>query len=153
GDCSSIEAMADGLADRLRRHGHDDLIVVGMSLGGSVAQALTIRHPDLVGALGLVDTTAWDGAAAPAAWRQRAQRARQDGLASLAEFQLDRWFTAEFRLASAPLCTELLRIFTDNSVDSYVAACTAMGAMDLRPRLAEIAVPTAIVVGELDEAT
>ncbi len=153
GDPSSVESMADGVADWMTSIGTGPVTLIGMSLGGSVAQALTIRHPDLVGRLGLVDTTAWYGPGAPAAWAERASQAREKGLDSLAGFQLDRWFTDEFRQRRPEQGEALLDIFRRNRLEDYVASCTALGAMDLRDGLGKIAVPTAVVVGELDGAT
>jgi len=153
GDPTSVETMADGVAELLRANGRSGVTLIGMSLGGSVAQALTIRHPDLVDALGLIDTTGWYGPDAPTAWAQRANQAKDQGIASLAGFQLDRWFTPAFREAHPQTGQRLLEIFGRNDLSSYVASCTALGAMDLRSRLPEISVPVAIVVGELDQAT
>jgi 3-oxoadipate enol-lactonase len=153
GNPESVESMADGVADLITSLKWSDVTLIGMSLGGSVAQAVAIRHPALVGRLGLLDTTAWYGEGAPAAWAVRAEQAQQRGLSSLAGFQLERWFTDAFRVSSPALCAELLEIFQRNEVENYVKSCTALGAMDLRDGLATIAVPTAIVVGELDQAT
>lgn len=153
GDPSSVESMADGVAELLGELGLRDVTLIGMSLGGSVAQAVTIRQPELVGRLGLIDTTAWYGPDAPAAWGARAEQARTRGLASLAGFQLERWFTDEFRTASPELGAQLLEIFQRNELDNYVKSCTALGAMDLRAHLGDIAVPTAVAVGEFDAAT
>ena len=153
GNPQSVESMADDVAGLLRSLGLSEVTLIGMSLGGSVAQAVTIRHPELVGRLGLIDTTAWYGPAAPQAWSERAQQAASQGLASLAGFQLERWFTDAFRAQHPELGQQLLEIFRRNEIGSYVASCRALGAMDLRAHLGEIAVPTAIVVGELDQAT
>ena len=153
GDPSSVESMADGVAEWMTSIGSGPVTLIGMSLGGSVAQALTIRHPDLVGRLGLVDTTAWYGPGASAAWASRATQAREKGLDSLAGFQLDRWFTDEFRQQRPEQGEALLKIFRRNRLENYVASCTALGAMDLRDGLGKIAIPTAVVVGELDSAT
>jgi 3-oxoadipate enol-lactonase len=153
GDPSSVETMADGVAELLRAKGRTGVTLLGMSLGGSVAQALTIRHPDLVGRLGLIDTTGWYGPDAPAAWAQRANQAKEKGIASLAGFQLDRWFTEAFRRDHPETGHRLLEIFERNDLSNYVASCLALGAMDLRDRLPQISVPVKIVVGELDQAT
>lgn len=153
GNPETVESMADGVAELLGELGLTGVTLIGMSLGGSVAQAVTIRHPGLVARLGLIDTTAWYGADAPEAWAARARQAQEKGLASLAGFQLERWFTDEFRESAPELCATLLEIFQRNDRDAYVKSCTALGAMDLRARLHEISVPTAIVVGELDTAT
>lgn len=153
GTPASVESMADDVAALLRSLELSDVTLIGMSLGGSVAQAVAIGHPALVGRLGLIDTTAWYGSGAPEAWAGRSRQAVEQGLASLAGFQLSRWFTEPFNVAKPELGRRLLEIFQGNDLDDYVASCTALGAMDLRSRLGEITVPTAIAVGEFDGAT
>jgi 3-oxoadipate enol-lactonase len=153
GDPTSVESMADGVAALLRNLGVRDVALVGMSLGGSVAQAVAIRHPDLVSRLGLIDTTAWYGPDAPAAWAGRAQQAVERGLASLAGFQLELWFGDAFREQTPEVGERLLDIFQRNELDNYVASCNALGRMDQRDLVPTIAVPTAVVVGERDQAT
>jgi pimeloyl-ACP methyl ester carboxylesterase len=44
----STETMADDVAALVRHLGHDQVDVVGFSLGGGVALQLAIRHPDVV---------------------------------------------------------------------------------------------------------
>jgi pimeloyl-ACP methyl ester carboxylesterase len=44
----SVEAMADDMAALVRHLGHDQVDVVGYSLGGGVALQLALRHPDVV---------------------------------------------------------------------------------------------------------
>jgi 3-oxoadipate enol-lactonase len=150
----TVEDMADDVAAVIREQGDaSQAIVVGLSLGGCVAQAVAYGHPNLVSGLVLADTTAWYGEDAPQAWRNRADQARSNGLSSLSKFQLERWFGDEFRLANAELCADLLDRFTANDLDSYAATCGALGAYDGRGRVESISVPTEIVVGEHDGAT
>ncbi|MGO7939546.1 alpha/beta fold hydrolase, partial [Rhizobium ruizarguesonis] len=82
-----IERFGDDIADLMGELGWSDAVVAGCSMGGCVAQAFAARHPELVRAMLLIDTTAWYGANAPAEWRVRAAKARSEGLASMAEFQ------------------------------------------------------------------
>ena len=149
----TVEDMADDVAQLCDDLGLDRVAVVGMSMGGTVAQALAVRRPDLVEALGLVDTTAWYGPDAPTAWAQRATEARTEGLRALSDFQLTRWFSDEFRMANKELCLRLLDIFAANDLESYVSSCHALGAADLREGLVGIDLPACVIVGELDEAT
>lgn len=152
-DAFTIEDIADDVADTLGRLGYDRAVIVGLSMGGCVAQAVAIRHPDIVSGLGLIDTTAWYGPDARERWAERAAKARETGMASLSQFQLDRWFGAEFLTEHRDRASELLEVFAANDLESYAAACHAMGAFDARAGLENVAVPTVIVVGELDPAT
>lgn len=150
---ASIPAMGDAVAELIRAEADDPVILVGLSLGGCVAQAVAAQHPQIVRGLGLLDTTAWYGETAMEAWESRAQKAMQDGLGSLAGFQLERWFTAGFKERHPDVGERLLDIFRANDLDAYVATCRAMGSADLREAVDGLAVPTCIVVGTEDGAT
>jgi 3-oxoadipate enol-lactonase len=153
GGSFTIEDMADDVAATVAGLGYDRVTVVGLSMGGCVAQALAVRHPHVVEGLGLIDTTAWYGPDAPAEWEARAAKARENGMASLSQFQLARWFGDDFVREHPQIGERLLRVFAGNNVDSYTASCRAMGAVDLRDAIGELDVPTVIVVGEHDPAT
>lgn len=152
-DSFSIEDMAEDVAETMADLGHDHVIVVGLSMGGCVAQAVATRHPSLVTGLGLIDTTAWYGPDAPQNWAERAAKAREQGLGSLAAFQIERWFGEEFLRAHRDQAEQLLVVFASNDIDSYIASCHAMGQFDARHAIESIAAPTVVIVGEFDPAT
>lgn len=152
-DSFSIEDMADDVAATVVDLGHDQTIIVGLSMGGCVAQALAARHAGLVAGLGLIDTTAWYGRDASQKWAERASQAREQGMTSLSQFQLDRWFADDFIEEHRHQAQRLLEVFADSDIDSYVASCHAMGQFDARDAIGAIAVPTIVIVGELDPAT
>lgn len=133
--------------------GWTSAVVAGCSMGGCVAQALAALYPARVRALVAIDTTAWYGPDAPAAWRTRADRARDEGLRALAEFQAERWFGDAFRASRPEVLERWLAVFANNDPDCYAAACAMLGDADLRPLLGRIAAPTLVVVGEEDYAT
>ena len=64
-----LEVAADAVAEALR--GHGPAVVAGLSMGGYIALALAERHPDVVAALGLLDTKAVADAPDAAANRRR----------------------------------------------------------------------------------
>lgn len=149
----SVELFADDLAALLDAVDWPTAIVGGASMGGSVALAFASRHPARVSGLALVDTTAWYGPDAARRWEERARQAEESGLASLAQFQLARWFSAPFREADPEVLQRCLATFVENDIACYAAACRMLGSFDLRPALEGVMVPTTVVVGELDYAT
>ena len=149
----TAEQFSDDLADLLAGVGWSDAIVVGASMGGSIAIAFAAAHPAMVRALGLVDTTAWYGADAPAAWAERAKKAETDGLASMLGFQVTRWFSDAFRGSHPALVTQTSDIFVRNEIAAYVALCGMLGTFDARPQLAQFHMPVEVLVGEEDYAT
>ena len=149
----TLDLFGADLAALLDAVGWRSTIVAGASMGGNVAQAFAIGHPERVETLGLIDTTAWYGADAPERWRERAQQAREQGLQALIGFQLTRWFSDQFRAEHPEVVQRFTEVFLANDLDCYAASCEMLGSFDLRPAIAGLPIPTAIVVGEEDYAT
>jgi 3-oxoadipate enol-lactonase len=74
-------------------------------------------------------------------------------MGALVEFQTTRWFGDAFRANRKDVVDHLVKVFLANNTDCYVRTCEMLGDSDLRPGLAKIRVPTAVVVGEEDYAT
>jgi 3-oxoadipate enol-lactonase len=149
----ALEAFADDLARLLDHVGWESALVAGASMGGCIALAFVGRYPERVGALGLVDTTAWYGPDAPRQWEDRAQKALREGLEGLVDFQVTRWFSDGFRVEHPEVVARCVATFLKNEVPSYAATCRMLGAADLRPFLPDVDVPTGVIVGEEDYAT
>lgn len=147
------QLFARDLAELMDHVKWPSAIVVGCSMGGMVAQAFAIDYPQRASGLVLVDTTAWYGEDAPAVWRERGAMGRDKGLAALLQFQTERWFSDAFRASEIATLDRLGKVFLANNVDCYVKTCEMLGDGDLRSGLATIKVPTAVVVGEEDQAT
>ncbi len=122
-------------------------------MGGCVALAFAGLYPGRATALGLIDTTAWYGADAPAKFRERAAAARDKGMRGMADFQVTRWFSDAFPAAHPAVVDRAMAVFVANDFDCYAATCALLGDADLRPYLPSLRMPVAVVVGEEDYAT
>jgi 3-oxoadipate enol-lactonase len=149
----TMERFAQDLAELMDHIGWPSAVVAGCSMGGNVAQAFGGLHPERTAALGLIDTTAWYGAEAPAQFRQRAAAAKANGLGSLVDFQTTRWLSDAFRARRPDLVSAATRIFLANDLDCYASTCEMLGDADLRPFLPAFRMPVSVVVGEEDYAT
>lgn len=149
----SIEEMADDVAAAVTVLGAGPVSLMGMSMGGCVALAVTLRHPELVSSLILVDTTSSYGPDREEKWALRAQRALEVERTAQLAFQYERWFTEEFVRDHPAEAERVADIFLRTDSAAHAAASRALGAFDVSGSLSQIGTPTLIVVGENDMAT
>jgi 3-oxoadipate enol-lactonase len=147
----TVEQFADDLAELMDQIGWPKAVVAGASMGGCITLAFAARYPQRAAALGLIDTTASYGA--PDKWEERAQAALKDGLKSLIDFQVTRWFTDGWRAAHPDIVKASVDIFLANDIPAYAETCRMLGAANLQDKLAGMTMPVAILVGDEDYAT
>ncbi|MGY0019956.1 bifunctional 3-oxoadipate enol-lactonase/4-carboxymuconolactone decarboxylase PcaDC [Streptomyces sp. YJ-C3] len=137
-----LAGLVLALADEL---GIERFAYAGVSLGGAVGLHLAVHHPERVGSLAVICSSAHFGGAK--AWQDRAALVRKEGTAGVAGTAPSRWFTPAF---SSP---RLVQDNRDADPEAYAACCDALAAFDLTGRLGEISVPTLLVAGRDDPAT
>jgi 3-oxoadipate enol-lactonase len=148
----TVEQFAQDAHDVCAALQFDDVLVAGASMGGCVALQFAASFPASTRAVGLIDTTAWYGPNAAADWNTRAHKARINGLQSMVDFQVTRWFSDAFRTARPDVVAECVQTFLRNDMEAFAAACVMLGTYDGRSQLARIQAPAAVVVGEEDYA-
>ena len=94
-DRCEMADYARDLAGLLDAIGIRRATIVGISLGGVIAQELYRQRPELVAALVLCDTGAKVGT--DESWDERIAAVERGGIEAIAGSVLERWFTAEFR--------------------------------------------------------
>ncbi len=146
-----IDDYAADLAGLLDRLAIGRAAVVGLSMGGLVAQALYRQRPDLVAAMALFGTAAKIGT--EESWRQRMDEVARGGVEAIAEAVMPRWFTADFRAARPDDLAGWRSMLTRTPREGYLTACGAQAQADLRPYCAAIAVPVLCAVGDEDGST
>jgi 3-oxoadipate enol-lactonase len=146
-----IGDLGAGVLSLLDRHGIERAAYCGISLGGMVGMWLAANAPDRIGALGLVCTSAYLPPAS--GWRDRAAKVRAQGMGSVVEQSIGRWFPPSF-VASAPALVESFAAeLASADPAGYAACCLAIAGMDLRSDLAEVKAPTLVISGTDDPAT
>jgi 3-oxoadipate enol-lactonase len=125
--------------------------VVGLSIGGLIAQELYRQRPQLFASLVLSDTAAKIGT--DESWDARTAAVERGGVAAIADAVLKGWFTADFHAHRSEELAGVRAMLTRTPKQGYLAACGALKRADLRPHLPAIAVPTLCLVGEEDGST
>lgn len=110
---SDCERLLDHLEVR-------DCVFVGLSIGGMIAQGLAIKRLDMIRAMVLSNTAAKIGT--PELWDDRIAAVQKDGVESLADAVMERWFSAQFRARPE---LELWRNMLVQQADNGYAGCSA----------------------------
>lgn len=125
--------------------------IVGLSIGGMIAQEFYRQSPERVAALILCDTAAKIGT--DDMWDQRMTEIERGGVEAIADATLIRWFTSDFRARRLAELAGIRAMLTRTPKEGYLAACGALKRADLRPYAGRIAAPTLVLVGEEDGST
>jgi 3-oxoadipate enol-lactonase len=150
GDYSFDDHVGD-LAALLDHLGIGRLALAGVSVGGLIAQGFALRHPNRLAALVLCDTAPKLGDAA--LWEGRMTSVRRNGLASIADAIMERWFSEGFRRARPDELAGWRNLFLRTDPEGYCGTCATLRDTDLSGQVGAIAIPTLVVVGEHDRST
>jgi pimeloyl-ACP methyl ester carboxylesterase len=148
----SMDEIARRLAARLDAEGVDVVDLGGFSMGGYVSFAFLRLFPERVRSLALVDTKS--PADTPEGREGRdalAAKIRDNGAAAAAEAMLPKMFTDAVDPSRRTLVEGWI---LEQPPASLVADVMAMkGRPDSTPTLAQVSVPTVVIVGEADPIT
>lgn len=146
GGAYNIVDLAEDAAALIEHLNLGPVILVGLSIGGMIAQSLAATRPDLVRAVILSNTMVKMGSTE--GWAQRIAAVQDAGLASIADTIMERWFAAPFR-ASAELSLWRNMVIR-TSGPGYIAACQALAAADLTESTSALRLPTLVIAGDQD---
>jgi len=157
GAAYSLDDLADDAAGLLEQLGIDSAHVVGASMGGMIAQALAIRHPDRVRSLVSIMSTTGNrrvGRAHPRLALRMLRAAARDREGYIADhIETYRQIgTRGFPLDEARLRERAGRLF-DRGIHPAGSArqlAAIVTAADRTERLREVRVPTTVIHGDAD---
>lgn len=146
---TSITAAADDVKELLTEAGLSSVALVGISMGGAVAQELALRWPDMVRALALLATM--PKGVPPFA--DRAAAAEASGLSAQIPITLDRWFGRARVESNDPVVQYARDILDRVDVASWASAWRALAGHDATERLQELSIPVICMAGSEDNST
>ena len=145
-----LAADAIGLLDALKI---EKVHFVGLSIGGMIGQCLAINYSDRFKSLTLCDTSPVLPEDAKPLFKERMDLARTQGMRALVEGTMERWFTPPYRAQNPPAIDLIRNQFLTTSVTGFNGCSAAIMGLNYLDRLAEIKLPTLIMVGEDDPGT
>ena len=143
--------LVDDLIALVEHVGIKRAVFCGLSVGGLICQGVWQKRPDLVKKLMLCDTAATIGTAD--IWNARIDAIARDGLESIADNVMQRWFTPDFHNERADELAGYRMMMTRQPASGYSATCAAIRDTDFTDGLATISVPVLCVVGDQDGST
>ena len=149
-DKPTFDQMARSVAGVLEQVGAGAVHLVGLSLGGMIAQTLTITRPERVRSLGLVATSCTFPEAARQAVRERARVARGGGMAAIAPLSAERWFPQTFRTQRPDVIDRAIKLMMQQDVEFHASLWDMVATLDLEQQLSAVRCPTMVVAGGED---
>jgi len=134
-----------GLLDRLEL---DRVSFCGLSIGGMIGMWLGANAPARIDRL-VICCTAMH-LPPPEMWTDRAAQVRNEGMDSVIDATMERWFTPEFPNRSPEVVERIREAFMQTDPEGYAGHCEALAEADMRGELGAVQVPTLVIGGEDD---
>lgn len=147
----SIESFADDLLELVEALGLERFALVGISVGGLIAQRFALDHAERIAGLVLCDTAAKIGDVA--SWSERINTVETGGLAAIADGVMQRWFPGELRMGRETEIEGWRNLLLRSPVAGYLGTCAALRDADLTGEVGNIKQPTLVLVGAEDQST
>lgn len=126
-------------------------VIVGLSVGGVIAQGLAAVRPDLVRGLVLSNTAHKIGTTE--SWNARIATVEAGGLESIADNVMKLWFTDSFRAPSNAEFVGCRTMLVRTPLVGYVGTCAALRDSDLTESTRALKVPVLCIAGDRDGST
>jgi 3-oxoadipate enol-lactonase len=126
-----------------------DAVVVGVSIGGMIAQGLATKRLDLVRAMVLSNTATRIGT--PPQWQARIEAVAAGGIAAIAEGTLERWFGRNWR--TEPSLPRFRAIMEATPPEGWMGPAAAIAGTDFYTPTAALTLPTLAIAGANDGST
>jgi len=149
----TIESVTDAVAAAITSLDTGPVHLIGLSVGGLIAQSATLDRPELARSLVLIDTAARFPAAGQAAMRARAATARHEGMAAVLPDLFGHWFLPGTLAQRPHLVDRATKTLLHDDPEVHAALWEMIAAFDVADRLQDVTVPTLVLVGEHDPSS
>ncbi len=146
----SLDQLVADLEALRAKLGHEQIHVIGHSLGGMIGPAYAHAYPYRILSIGLLSTAAGrteeDKAKLQAVYQNMIDKGVMETLSTL----VARWYTDEFIEARPDLIEARLKQVRDTPEDVFLSVFNIYATTEMAPWLHEITCPCLVLTGELD---
>ena len=146
----SIGLLVQDLLDLLNHLKIQKTSLVGLGLGGAIAQAFAIEHPGRVDKLVPCCCRARMVPDFAAMWHKLRETVRQKGLEAIVEPTVQRWFPEEFKAAHPEVLEKIRRMIRGTTQEGYLGVTAAFLGLNVEDQLGSIQAPALYVSGAND---
>jgi 3-oxoadipate enol-lactonase len=126
---------------------------VGLSMGGMLAQAFALKHPNRLRSLIIADSVSQWPSGTALVFESRVELARQEGMQAVVEATLGRWFTPPFHKSNPADIAEIARQIAMTPINGYAGCSYSIPRINFTSQLGSIGAPILVLVGKDDPAT
>jgi 3-oxoadipate enol-lactonase len=156
-DPFTVQDLAQDAHELIEREvidqGMGPVTFVGLSMGGMAAQALAARKPEWLAGVVIANSAQHYDDATKAAWTTRIESVLNNGMASIADVLMQRWFSPAFHAAANADFRHRKQTLLACDPKSYANACAAVRDIDLGAGNASVTCPALVIAGTQDTAT
>jgi 3-oxoadipate enol-lactonase len=147
----SIDLLVSDLISLLDETGVQKTHLAGLGLGGALAQAAAIQHPDRLLSLAACCCRAKMVPDFAVLWHGLVDAVKKNGFESIVEPTAQRWFSDEFKAANPGALDQVRAMIRRTSQEGYLGCVGAFLGLDLEGRLPSIRTPTIYISGAEDK--
>lgn len=146
----SLDQLVADLEALRVRLGHEQIHVIGHSLGGMIGPAYALVHPERTLSVGLLSTAAGRTDEDGAKVRGVVARMRADGIENILTTLVDRWYTEPFAAANPDIIAHRIDQVLTTPPEVFLSVFDVYAETEMAPWLSEIDVPCLVLTGEND---
>ncbi len=147
----TMDLLVTDVVALLDKLGIDKVHFVGLSMGGMIAQLVAAKHGRRLLSVTLCDTAC--RMPPESIWDDRIALARAKGTMAFVRPMTERWLTKAYLARNQPVVEQLGNMISRTSIDGFIGCAHAIKNMDHLAVLADVRVPTLVIVGEFDSGT
>ena len=147
----TIELLVSDLAALLDQLNIRRTSVIGLGLGGAIAQAFALAHPDRVDKLMPCCCRARMVPDFAAMWHKLRETVSTNGLESIVEPTVQRWFSEDFKSRHPEVLENIRKMIRSTTQEGYMGVTAAFLRLDVEAELGSIKAPTLYVSGAEDK--